>query len=169
MNLAALTFFSVIWLHTQWIPEMFPADTFNYCSIMLLLLLSLFCETLLPTPRPSGTCKRGRCYAVFTLMNLPTISRCHAVFTWVNLQARCRGHVCFVLTELAQMQRRCYAMCIVVQHWKLQIRQKNNAKSCESTDASNVHFLLQITYEGHHHWKCDVAFARENTIKACFF
>ena len=28
---------------------------------------------------------------------------------------------------------------------------KNNAKSCEITDASNVHFLLQITYESHHH------------------
>ena len=43
-------------------------------EVLLLLLLPLFVETLLPTPRPSCTCTHGRCYAELTSLNLPTRS-----------------------------------------------------------------------------------------------
>ena len=142
-----------------------------------MLLLSLFCETLLPTPRPSGTCKRGRCYAVFTVFTFSefannlavaacTHGRCHAVFTWVNLQAGCRGHD--VLTELAQMQRRCYAMCIVIQQWKLQIRQKTMQKVVKSQMLAMFIFIANYIWMSSplKMWCCT---CMGNTIKACFF
>ena len=49
------------------------------------------------------------------------------------------------------------------------MRQKKDAKTSQNTDVSNVHFLLQITYETHDHWKCDVAFAWEKPMRSTFF
>ena len=49
------------------------------------------------------------------------------------------------------------------------MRQNKDAKTSQNTDVSNVHFLLQITYETHDHWKCDVAFAWEKPVRSTFF
>ena len=70
--------------------------------------------------------------------------------------------ITFVLTALC-------AMPILVPKSQIPHTPKKDAKTSENTDVSNVHFLLQIAYESHDHWKCDVAFAWEKPSEVSFF
>ena len=60
-------------------------------------------------------------------------------------------------------------MSILVPKSQIPQTPKKDAKTSENTDVSNVHFLLQIAYESHDHWKCDVAFAWEKPSEVSFF
>ena len=127
VSLAALTFFSAIWLHTQWINEMFSTDCgYGKTTSMILLINFLFGEFSSP-------------------------------------------HVCFVLTELAQMQRRCYAMCIVVQQWKLQIRQQTVQKVVKSQMLAMFIFYCQLHMNVITTENVMLHLHGEITIKTCFF
>ena len=70
--------------------------------------------------------------------------------------------ITFVLTALC-------AMSILVPKSQIPHTPKKDAKTSENTDVSNVHFLLQIAYESHDRWKCDVAFAWEKPSEVSFF
>ena len=71
--------------------------------------------------------------------------------------------------EISNMQRRLCAMSILVPKSQIPKTPKKDAKTSENTDVSNVHVLLQIAYESHDHWKCDVAFAWEKPSEVSFF
>ena len=63
----------------------------------------------------------------------------------------------------------CASCLFLFKNHKFHMRQKKDAKTSQNTDVSNVHFLLQSTYETHDHWKCDVAFAWEKPMRSTFF
>ena len=63
----------------------------------------------------------------------------------------------------------CASCLFLFKNHKFHMCQKKDAKTSQNTDVSNVHFLLQITYETHDHWKCDVAFAWEKPMRSTFF
>ena len=75
---------------------------------------------------------------------LPTCrhDRCYAMFTWLN------NENCCSTMKTVNVKTR-----------------KKVIKNCDFTDARNVHFLMQITYESPDHWKCDVALAWEKPFQ----
>ena len=98
---------------------------------------------LLPTPRPSGMCTHGRCDAIFTSIRRPHKGRWT---TWLNLRhTNARAPSCDMVDA---------AECSM-QIQNFDMRQRN-AKSCESTDASNAQTCDKVRVQSGTQWCASV-------------
>ena len=98
---------------------------------------------LLPTPRPSGMCTHGRCDAIFT-----SIRRPHKVDGRLDWTCATQTLVRHLAT---------WSMLLNVQcKFKISDMRQRNAKSCESTDASNAQTCDKVRFQSGTQWCASV-------------
>ena len=71
-------------------------------------------------------------------------NRMHLHTFWIS-------RFCMCALKLLSSNVACASCLFLFKNHKFHMRQKKDAKTSQNTDVSNVHFLLQITYETHDH------------------